>query len=126
MGTLMAIINISFQESNKVGLQIWFYTETTTSIKKNQLDYVPVWIGHNAHLRFEFNVSLFFYFFIFPVRMNSDCTVHAHGFTMQETKCTVYRINTHIIQKKKIKNGSHSTIHPFKNYFATVFLVFNF
>ena len=28
---------------------------------------------------------------------------------------------------KKIKNGSHNTIHPFKNYFATVFLfsVFN-
>ena len=42
MGTLKAFINISFQESNKVWLQIWFYTETTTSIKKNQLDYVPV------------------------------------------------------------------------------------
>ena len=25
-----------------------------------------------------------------------------------------------------IKNGSHGTIHTFKNYFATVFLVFNF
>ena len=25
-----------------------------------------------------------------------------------------------------IKNGSHSTIHTFKNYFATVFSVFNF
>ena len=25
-----------------------------------------------------------------------------------------------------IKNGSHGTIHIFKNYFATVFLVFNF
>ena len=28
--------------------------------------------------------------------------------------------------KTFIKNGSHSTIHTFKNYFATVFLVFNF
>ena len=25
-----------------------------------------------------------------------------------------------------IKNGSYDTIHTFKNYFATVFLVFNF
>ena len=27
---------------------------------------------------------------------------------------------------KNIKNGSHGTIYTFKNYFATVFLVFNF
>ena len=27
---------------------------------------------------------------------------------------------------KKIKNGSHNTIHTFKNYFATVFSIFNF
>ena len=28
--------------------------------------------------------------------------------------------------KKKIKTKSHGTIHTFKNYFATVFLVINF
>ena len=33
--------------------------------------------------------------------------------------CTVYAF-------KNIKNGSHDTIHTVKNYFATVFLVFNF
>ena len=27
---------------------------------------------------------------------------------------------------KNIKNGSHGTIHTFKNYFATVFSVFSF
>ena len=27
---------------------------------------------------------------------------------------------------KNIKNGSHNTIHTFKNYFATMFFVFNF
>ena len=27
---------------------------------------------------------------------------------------------------KNIKNGSHDTIYTFKNYFATVFLVFSF
>ena len=36
---------------------------------------------------------------------------------------TVNRTHSHFIQKKNIKNGSHSTIHTFKNYFATVFLV---
>ena len=29
-------------------------------------------------------------------------------------------------KKKKIKTRSHGTIHAFKNYFVTVFLVFNF
>ena len=37
--------------------------------------------------------------------MNSACTVHAF---------------------KNIKNGSHGTIHTFKNYFTTVFSVFSF
>ena len=31
-----------------------------------------------------------------------------------------------LFRKKKIKNRSHGTIHTFKNYFATVFSVFNF
>ena len=30
-----------------------------------------------------------------------------------------------LYSKKKIKNRFHGTIHTFKNYFATVFLVFN-
>ena len=33
---------------------------------------------------------------------------------------------TSFFNKTFIKNGSYSTIHTFKNYFATVFLVFNF
>ena len=28
--------------------------------------------------------------------------------------------------EKNIKNGSHGTIHTFKNYFAIVFLIFSF
>ena len=31
-----------------------------------------------------------------------------------------------LYSKKNIKNGSHGTIQTFKNYFATVFLVFSF
>ena len=38
---------------------------------------------------------------------------------------TVHRTHNHFIRKKYIKNGSHDTIHAFKNYFITVFSVFN-
>ena len=38
--------------------------------------------------------------------------ITSHGFTVHETKCTVYR--------------SHDTIHTFKNYFVIVFSVFSF
>ena len=31
-----------------------------------------------------------------------------------------------LFRKKNIKNGSHNTIYTFKNYFATIFSVFNF
>ena len=61
--------------------------------------------------------------------MNSNHTVHAHGFTVQETKFTVYALftrSTPILFKNNNKNRSHGTIHIFKNYFATAFSVFNF
>ena len=32
----------------------------------------------------------------------------------------------HYSRTKNVKNGSHGTIHTFKNYFVTVFSVFNF
>ena len=33
---------------------------------------------------------------------------------------------TYFFNKIFIKNGSHDTIHIFKNYFVIIFLVFNF
>ena len=39
---------------------------------------------------------------------------------------TVHALFITIHTLKNIKNGSHDTIHTFKNYFATVFLVFSF
>ena len=82
---------------------------------------MPIWNGLIAPMRFEFQVS------VFSSRMNSNCAVHAHGLTIQETKCTFQRTYTHFIQKKKnIKNGSHGTTHTFKNYFVTVFSIFSF
>ena len=44
----------------------------------------------------------FFFLFFFSARMNSNCTVHAHGFTVGETKCTVHGTYDHFVQKKKI------------------------
>ena len=49
---------------------------------------------------------LHFLFHFFLARMNSDGTIHAHGFIVQETKCTVHSSYNHIIHKKKhIKMG---------------------
>ena len=68
---------------------------------------VSVWI--------EINVMFSSFFFFFSLRVNSNLTwvtVHALFITV------------HIL--KNIKNGSHVTIHTFKNYFATELSVFSF
>ena len=39
--------------------------------------------------------------------------------------CTIHGTHKHLFFNKTfIKNGSHDTIHIFKNYFATIFSVF--
>ena len=44
----------------------------------------------------------FSFFFFFPTRMNSNSTILAHGFTVQDTKCTVHKTYNHFILKKNI------------------------
>ena len=44
---------------------------------------------------------------------------------VQHCSGTVYRTHNYFIEKKYIKNGSHDTIHTFKNYFATIFSIFS-
>ena len=68
---------------------------------------MPLWIGLIPRLRFEFHVSFFYFFFLFfSERMNSNYTVHAHGFTVQETKCTIHRTcNPFFLKKKILKMG---------------------
>ena len=67
-------------------------------------------------------LPLFFFF----LRVNSNLT----WVYCQETKITVHAlfITVHNIVHalKNIKNGSHDTIHTFKNYFAIVLSVFSF
>ena len=75
---------------------------------------VSVWIEINA----TFSFPRFFFFFIF-LCMNSNHTwVHCLR--------TVYHYLYTVYVLKNIKNGSHSIIHTFKNYFATVLSVFSF
>ena len=80
---------------------------------------MPVWIGLITHLHFEFHVSLFVFFF--PAHMNSNCTVHAHGFTVQETKCTVHRTYNHFIKKTILKMGPTALFTHLKIIFLEYF-----
>ena len=43
-----------------------------------------------------------------------------------EDKITIHALFITVHALKNIKNGSHGTIHTFKNYLATVFSVFSF
>ena len=81
-----------------------------------------------------FSSSYFFFFFSFSFFsfmpfMETKFTVHNCSSTvfalLQHCSRTTHGTHSHFIQKK-IKNGSHGTIHTFKNYFATVFSVFSF
>ena len=62
---------------------------------------------------FGFRVTIFFFFT-----------------RLREINVTVYALfiycNSTVYTLKNIKNGYHSTIHTFKNYFTTVFSVFSF
>ena len=68
---------------------------------------MPVRIELIARMRFEFHVSFFFFFL---KNMNSNSTIHAHGFTVQETKCTVHRTYNHFILKKNILKMGPTTL----------------
>ena len=75
---------------------------------------MSVWIV----LILAFLVSSFAFFFFF-LRVNSNLTwIHC--------LCTVHHYSRTVYVLKNIKNGSHDTIHAFKNYFATVLSVFSF
>ena len=76
--------------------------------------YVTVWIQ-----RFSF----FFCFHAFQGERRQILLFMRQMSLFMHCSSTVHRIHIHFIQNK---NGSHGTIHTFKNYFVTVFSVFNF
>ena len=60
--------------------------------------------------------------------MNRNHTIHAHRFTVHRQSALFIYCSYDpqlLYLEKNIKNGSHGTIHTFKNYFATIFSVFN-
>ena len=80
-----------------------------------------VWVGRIARLHFGCHVYIFFSIF-FLARMNSDGTIHAHGFIVQETKCTVHSSYNHFIHKKKhIKMGVTALFTHLKIIFQQCF-----
>ena len=70
----------------------------------SNLTYIMAGFGYTS----TFTSLCFLASFFFP----SAWIVTSHGLIVQETKFTVH--------------GSHGTIHTLKNYFVTVFSVFNF
>ena len=93
---------------------------------KKQLPNIPlvkkedlVSIRIHVHV-FTFTFSAFFFFFscVFCFLRQILLFITFHNI--------VHGIHNHFIQKKNIKNESYDTIYTFKNYFATIFLVFSF
>ena len=100
---------------------LFFFLQATISIPRY---IVTVWIVMNPAARFHFHVFFFLsFFFFFPCMW----TVTSHEFTVQGTKITIYAlfitVHNTVHALKNIKNGPHSTIYTFKNYFATVLSV---
>ena len=79
----------------------------------------------NIQCRFGLDVCVYkrvfslFFFFFFPFFLAVVIDFHRQNSLFMNSACTV-----HVL--KNIKNGSHGTIHTFKNYFTTVFSVFQF
>ena len=84
---------------------------------------VTVWIAHLLRLRFQFCVFLFFFLFFSrfsrrQISLFTHCSRTIHALFTGPTAT--------LLKKIYIKNGSHGTIHVFKNYFTLVFSVFSF
>ena len=79
---------------------------------------------------FPFFFFFFFGFHAFSVLRCGYCSMNSNRkcWLLQWTVqiCTVHGPTNLFFINFFIKNGSHSTIHTFKNYFATVFSVFSF
>ena len=83
-----------------------------TSLRNENNKYV---FGSTVELCFTFAFS--FFFFLFLIHAQQLLGDNAQFITV----CVLF-----IKKKLKIQNGFNGIIHTFKNYFATVFLVFSF
>ena len=94
-------------------------------------NFIPHYINHRHQYRYIVLVWIelisaasafpqFFFFFSFQPQWLTRSSVNSALVHCSRTPQTLFFINFFI------KNGSHSIIHTFKNYFATVFSVFSF
>ena len=83
----------------------------------------------SARLDSAFSVEsyvAFFHFFFFPLT-SCVCFRPGNNYHCSSTIAVLIMYCSSTVHVfKNIKNGSHDTIHTFKNYFATVFSVFSF
>ena len=87
---------------------------------------VFVWIGLIWCLWFALRFAPFFFFHAFQRQnMYSSRNFLLFRASVDPVHCS-QDSQTSLFINFFIKNGSHGTIHAFKNYFATVFSVFNF
>ena len=100
---------------------------------RQYVHYVSVWIRQIRRLRFPLLHFPFLFFIFYCTRngrqrllfMYCACTV-PEILTFQPFSAhqwVPWNPQTSLFSKFLIKNGSHDTIHTFKNYFATVFSV---
>ena len=117
----MAFINSSFQEINKVWLQVRLQTNTTTSSKKINMTMCPFAFGLLRLYVFSFTFPFFFQSLLILTApfMHMDLLCNRQNALFTGPTTTLFK-------KKYIKNGYRGTIHSFKNYLATVFSVFSF
>ena len=114
---------------------MFFYDKTLQIFSCQRVDYVCVWIGL---LRFSSAFSFFLFFFCFfhafslhlrLLFMYGTWTVAATFDQIFVNSTSVHCLRTHkfhFFMNFFIKNGSHSTIYTFKNYFITVISTISF
>ena len=72
----------------------------------------------------ESRVAFFHFFFFFLPSFHAFCFFFSFFFFFGSWTVTSHVFTVHTL--KNIKNGSHDTIHVFKNYFVTILSVFSF
>ena len=91
---------------------------------------VCVWIHWSCCVsRLRFSFFLFFFFFFLMLKRYCSSLLWTVAVTFDREQC-IYALfmdpQITLFSNFFIKNGSHGTVYTFKNYFATVFSVFNF
>ena len=113
-----SVVRLINSSKNKLNSEIIFIFHSNPNAHL-----VSVWIHVHVHVFSSSAFSAFFFliFFIFVLAVVVDQFSHE-----QCTRILFMDPQISLFNNFFIKNWSHSTIHTFKNYFATIFSVFNY